>query len=504
MTSVASLPAIAVHIGSFAADQTEVIQALRVQHRLSQPSLCEVTFAAPTRRFRDALACSIASELRVVLGNSPDALFSGDITAFWFAHDSLGGDTVTVRSYDLLHRLRKRQPLRALMQLTVETLAKELVSDVGLSVASDRETPALPRILQYFQSDFDLLARTAARYGLYLTLRKDVLHLISMQGFGDPVELQLGKNLLHAEVSVNAESACRSITVLGWDPQRVETHRGRSTADPAERDFVAEASPTAFGSSGERTLAARTTPSDVHAEAMARAELERRSADEVIFSGIAEGDLRLNAGSRVTVRGLADRLDGTYVLTSVNHEFTRDTGFTSQLSSEPLQLSTRSGGPVVVIGTVSNVQDPENLGRVRVTLPTLGGIESEWMGVVTPGAGAGKGMVMLPDINDQVIVVLMSDDPSLGFVIGGLYGTHGPEDYGVEGAAVKRYSLATRGGQKIRMDDSASLIRLENHTGSLVEFGPERTLLHSATDLTIEAPGRRILVRGKAIDFEEA
>jgi phage baseplate assembly protein gpV len=197
-------------------------------------------------------------------------------------------------------------------------------------------------------------------------------------------------------------------------------------------------------------------------------------------------------------------LDGTYVLTSVDHEFNRDTGFVSELSSEPMETSSRIGSPVVVLGIVSSVQDPESRGRVRVTLPALGGIESEWMGVITAGAGAGKGMLMLPDVNDNVVVVLTADDPSVGFVIGGLYGTNGPDDYGVEGSGVKRYSFASPGGQKIRLDDTSSTIRVENRAGSFVEFGPQKAFLHATTDLTIEAPGQTILVRGKAIDFEEA
>jgi len=69
---------------------------------------------------------------------------------------------------------------------------------------------------------------------------------------------------------------------------------------------------------------------------------------------------------------------------------------------------------------------------------------------------------------------------------------------------VKRYTFITSGGQKLRLDDSKKLIRLENSDGSYVELAPERVLLHAATDLQLEAPGRRVIVKGQAIDFQQS
>ena len=40
--------------------------------------------------------------------------------------------------------------------------------------------------------------------------------------------------------------------------------------------------------------------------------------------------------------------------------------------------------------------------------------------------------------------------------------------------------------------------------GNYLELTPGGVRLHAATDLTLEAPGRRVLVRGRAIDFERA
>ena len=102
-----------------------------------------------------------------------------------------------------------------------------------------------------------------------------------------------------------------------------------------------------------------------------------------------------------------------------------------------------------------------------------------------------------------MLVLLIEGDPSLGVVLGGLYGTQGPEDFGVEGASVRRYTIATPGGQKIRLDDSASSVRMEDKSGSYVELSPKKVTLHAAVDLEIEAPGRALVITGNTIDFRK-
>jgi phage baseplate assembly protein gpV len=126
------------------------------------------------------------------------------------------------------------------------------------------------------------------------------------------------------------------------------------------------------------------------------------------------------------------------------------------------------------------------------------------MGVVAAGAGAAKGLVLLPDVGDQVLLLMAHEDPSWGVVIGGLYGTAGAPDAGVEEGAVRRYNLLTPGGHRLTLDDARRSIRLEASSGSYLELSPETVLLHAVHPLTLEAPGQPILVRGLSVDFQTA
>jgi phage baseplate assembly protein V len=507
MSVVASLPHLDVELDgeSLAETAAATLEQVRVQHRLSQPSLCELTFVVTRDPVPDLQSFRPGSAIRLTLPSSSRSLFEGEITALEYGYEAAHGQTLRVRCYDKLHRLRKRQPVRVHVQVTVADLARELVADLGLTVDAVSDGPLSQSLIQHRQSDLELLVEVAQRFGLYLTLQSDVLRLIGLEGTGDSVGLELGKSLFEARLEVNAEPACRSVLAKGWDASRIEPHESRADSAHLGREASTEAPPDLFGTSGERTLTDEVLPNDQHASAVAQAELDLRSAREVVFWGVAEGNPDLRPGTSVEVSAGTSELGGRYVLTSVTHLVNRSTGFVSEISTAPPVFDGRPATTTAVWGTVTSVDDPDKLGRVRTSLPAFGKIETDWMGVLAAGAGSGKGFVFLPDVGDQVLVLFVGGDLlAQGIVLGGLYGANSPGDYGVEGTSIRRFTIGTPGGQRIRLDDTGASIRLENKGGSFIEFSPEKAHLHSVVDLEIEAPGRAVVITGKTIDFRQA
>src|SRR5207248_8782882 len=76
----------------------------------------------------------------------------------------------------------------------------------------------------------------------------------------------------------------------------------------------------------------------------------------------------------------------------------------------------------VEVGIVSNVQDPQQLGRIKVQIPRLPtGPESGWVRVAQPAAGAGRGFYWLPHVNDEVLIAFERGDPNHPYVLGSLW-----------------------------------------------------------------------------------
>jgi phage baseplate assembly protein V len=332
-----------------------------------------------------------------------------------------------------------------------------------------------------------------------------VLHLLTLDGLGSPISLRLWGNLLEARIDVNADPACRDVEASGWSALRGETHAGTTRNARVGRDVRVEAPPSQVGAAGKVSLLDLPSSAVGQAEAFAQAELDWRVAREVTLWGVAEGDPRLRPGAIVDVSGVDENLAGRYVLAGVTHTIDVERGYLTEISSDPPPPRQRNRSTIMTPGVVTRVDDPEGLARVRVTLPTFGGVETDWMGVLTVAAGSGKGLIAMPDVNDNVLVLCAQGDPAHGVVLGGLYGMAGaPDSGGVSGGAVRRYTLLTPGGQKVTLDDEGSRLRVENDAGSFVELAPGEVRLHAATDLLIEAPGHALVIQAASVDFRSA
>jgi uncharacterized protein involved in type VI secretion and phage assembly len=80
------------------------------------------------------------------------------------------------------------------------------------------------------------------------------------------------------------------------------------------------------------------------------------------------------------------------------------------------------GANGVMVAIVTDNLDPMQLGRVKLKFPSLDdAYESDWARVVQPGAGPDRGLVVLPEVNDEVLVVFEAGDIRRPYVVGGLY-----------------------------------------------------------------------------------
>lgn len=491
---------------AMAPELIRTIATIRVQQRLSLPTLCELTFLDPPDVDLAAIRPGTRLQVRVEgtgTGDRPP-LFAGELTAREHVYEPERGRELRLRAYDLLHRLRKKQTVSAFAEVTVSDLAEELLRDIDLSLNAEEPGPFFSQLIQHQQSDLELLTTIAGQCGLYLTVRDSVAHLLPLSGIGDATGLHLGRKLLEARVEVNGDPACRSVEAAGWRTSHADSHSGRAARPRSGRDVRAEVSPSDVGASGDHTLLDVPASSAEQAEAFAQAELDRRIAREVVLWGVAEGDPALRPGAKIDVTGLERELEGRYVLAAVTHTIDNALGYLTEFSTDPPAPPVRSQGAIVAPGVVTRVDDPDEQARVRVSLPTYGGVETDWIPVMCAGAGEDKGFIALPDVDDNVIVLCAQSNPARGIVLGGLYGTGGKPDSGVVNGAVRRYSIRTAGGQRVTFDDEHGRLRVENRAGSYIELGPDEARLHAATDLLIEAPGNELVIQAATIDFRSA
>ncbi|WFP50091.1 phage baseplate assembly protein V [Methylomonas sp. EFPC3] len=500
------------------AGDAQYLTELQVSERLSLPSQCELAFQG----LPDLLGelASVADGAELIVRTGPDrCLFQGKVSALEYEFAPGNNLSLRIRAYDRLHSLRQRQAPRSYVDLTVTELAATLVGDLDIAVAADETGPIWRLIMQHEQSDLELLTEFAERAGLYFHLRDSVLQFASLAGRPGNAVLTLGENLFEARIEANSGKSRQAVTNLAWDPWQAAARRGRADTARCGRRLAADAAFHA-DSAPEFTSTDDSVQDDNQAEAYAQAQLDHRTAAETVFWGIAAGNPELMPGVAVKLDGLPGPVNGQYVLSTVTHRFDSRQGYVCELDSAPPPLRPRKRASLATVGVVTRVDDPDGLGRVKAMLPSYGELETDWIEVACAGAGKGKGLLLLPNLGDKVLLALIREDPAQAIVIGGLYGDSPLPDDAVVDADIGRYFLATPGGQRISLDDSERSIRLQTQSGQQVELQPDKirlqldsgsffeladngTRLHAEADLEIEAPGRTITIRGRAINFEQ-
>lgn len=129
----------------------------------------------------------------------------------------------------------------------------------------------------------------------------------------------------------------------------------------------------------------------------------------------------------------------------------------------------------VVVGTVTNNQDPEGLGRVKVKI-TIREDDSEtnWAPVATLMAGNGSGSLFVPEVGDRVLVAFLLGDIEEPYVIGMLWDSENTppagDDSGIQTNNVRK--IVSRSGHELIFDDSSILsgVTLKTRTGMSVNF----------------------------------
>ena len=175
----------------------------------------------------------------------------------------------------------------------------------------------------------------------------------------------------------------------------------------------------------------------------------------------------------------------------------------------------RVGG--VVTGVVTSNNDPEKLGRVQVKypwLPKLSGSElsSCWARLAFVGGGADRGIVFLPEVNDEVLLAFENGDMSSPYVLGVLYNGKDKPPKGIGelvdtgSKKVNERVIVSRSGHKVVFDDTAGKekITIQDKTGkNMIEIDSTKNEfkiisegkmdLQSKGDLTLTSEGKLTL-----------
>lgn len=164
----------------------------------------------------------------------------------------------------------------------------------------------------------------------------------------------------------------------------------------------------------------------------------------------------------------------------------------------------------VVIGVVTNNQDPDGLGRVKVKFPWLSDQdESQWARIAAPMAGKERGLYFLPEVDDEALVAFEHGDVRFPFVIGALWnGVDKPPVDNGDGKNNLRV-IKSRSGHTIKLNDedgkeTIEIIDKSEKNSVVIDTAKNSITITSEKDITLSAAKGTIKLDAKKIEIKSS
>jgi len=175
-------------------------------------------------------------------------------------------------------------------------------------------------------------------------------------------------------------------------------------------------------------------------EAFVKQEKAAMAADLEVLSGSSDNPA-VCIGAIASVKiGVQDNFTfkkeecGTFLITSIEHHVGENGQYYNLFEGMPSGIAVVPVKNTIMpiaepqIATVKDNKDPDNMGRVRVQMLWQHDNDmTDWLRVMTPDAGGGKGgaknrgLVVVPEPGDQVLVCFRYNDPNRPFVLGSMF-----------------------------------------------------------------------------------
>jgi uncharacterized protein involved in type VI secretion and phage assembly len=134
--------------------------------------------------------------------------------------------------------------------------------------------------------------------------------------------------------------------------------------------------------------------------------------------------------------------------------------------------------------------------------------KSPWLRVMSPYAGNGKGLFMLPEKDEEVIVSFAGGKATRPYVVGTVYNGGAKSEFGRADNHIK--AIQTKSGVKVIMDDKEGSVFMEDKSGNRLKMDGDKAIIIEANgniklkcgEAELEIKDGVITLSGKKVDIK--
>ncbi len=401
-------------------------------------------------------------------------------------------------------------------------IISELIAKYGLRSDVSDTSVTHKEMVQYSATDWDFMIMRAEANGLIVSVEDDTLKVQPpADAESSDLSFEYGRDIYEFEGEMDARNQLSSTLSESWDFASQEVIEEESeepgTASPGNLDgaTIAEAldsDPYELSHSGE--------VEDAELKAWADAKLLKSRLAKIRGRVRVEGTSVIMPGQTIELGGLGDRFNGEYFVSGVQHQIADGSWFTEiqlGLSPEWFQqiFKTHEAQEGELLPTVNGLQigvvsqladDPDGEDRILIKIPVVDAEdEGIWCRTALLDAGDNRSTFFRPEIDDEVIVGFINNDPRDAVVLGALHSSAKPapvsatDENHIKGIYTRSemklefddekssITIETPGGNKLLIDDDGSTIVLEDLNGNKIEMTSSGIVIESAGSLDLKA-----------------
>jgi Rhs element Vgr protein len=370
------------------------------------------------------------------------------------------------------------------------------------------------QLVQHHVSDWDFLLLRAEANSMLVNVDDGTINISKPDTTTKPVlQVSYGSSVLEFEAEMDARNQWKNVQAHSWDYSKQKIFK----ADTSSIDFAEPGNITG------KDLANATSP-DVyelhHSGNLPEQELQdwvngsllrsrigkiRGRAKCKGFSGVKPGDM-------VTVQGVGKRFNGNVYVTAVRQDVGNGMWDTHiQFGLDPRQYACiynediydmQSSGLVgaingLQIGKVVQLQnDPDGEDRILVKTPTIdNNARGIWTRVASLDAGNKRGAFFRPEIDDEVIIGFINDDPRHAVMLGMLNSSAKPAPIVAKDANDEK-GFTTRSKMHISFNDQTKTITIDTPAGNHIILDEQGTKIEikdqNSNSITMDSSGIKL------------
>lgn len=343
-------------------------------------------------------------------------------------------------------------------------------------------------VVQHNESSFDFLSRLAAQYGEWFYY--DGAKVVFGKPGTDEMELHYQGDLLEYEISILPRNSALTLYASDYQVGKFQKVSSKSSLSGNFSKKADNAAKSIFGS--ERAyLSPGANNDDV------KVKLDKTGDSQAVAVGVNQVVLTGRSNNPGVVVGKIVKIEGEqYRVVSCNHVDNSLGNYINQFqavysSGDAYPKSNVFAYPrseSTVAKVTENNGDPKELGRIRVATPWMEalGVQSPWLRIVYPHAGADHGYQFIPELDDEVLIDFEDGNAESPYVVGSFYNNEAKGGHEPPTSTNDVKVIKTRSGHIITLDDTqgSEKISIVDKTGenSITIDSATKSLTISATD----------------------